>query len=136
MLSPTLVPDLRYGYNRLIRASDAPPATQGFDLTKIGLPAPYNTLIPADIRRFPRIDLANYIGTGFTGENRLVDTHSFTAAATKSLGSHSIRGGIDFRSYRENDSFTSNDQTGRFNFDASYTHGPLSTSPTAPSTIG
>ncbi len=136
VLSPTLVLDLRYGYNRFIRASDAPPSAQGFDLTKLGLAASYNALIPADIRRFPRIDLTNYISTGFTGENRPVDTHSFTAAATKSLGSHSIRGGVDFRSYRENDSFTSNDQTGRFNFDASYTRGPLSTSPTAPSSIG
>ena len=136
VISPTLVLDVRYGYNRFIRANDAPPSSRGFDLTKLGLPASYNSLVPADIRRFPRIDLSGYISTGFTGEDRPVDTHSLTAAATKSLGAHSIRAGVDFRSYRENDFFFSNDQTGRFNFDSSYTRGPLSSSPSAPSNLG
>ncbi len=136
VISPTLVLDVRYGYNRFIRGNDAPPSSRGFDLTQLGLPASYNALIPSDIRRFPRIDLSGYIGTGFTGEYRPVDTHSFTATATKSHGAHSLRGGLDFRSYRENDTFFSNDQTGRFIFDATYTRGPLSNSPTAPSNLG
>ncbi|HMF78917.1 MAG TPA: TonB-dependent receptor [Bryobacteraceae bacterium] len=136
VISPTLVLDVRYGYNRFIRINDGPPSSRGFDLTQIDLPASYNSLVPADIRRFPRIDLSGYIGTAFTGENRPVDTHSLTAAVTKSLGAHSIRGGIDFRSYRENDSFFSNEQTGRFNFDATYTRGPLSSSATAPNNLG
>jgi len=72
VLSPTMVLDVRYGYNRFIRASDGDPAAIGFDLTNINLPASYNTLVPANLRRFPRIDIASYIGTGFTGEYRPV----------------------------------------------------------------
>ncbi len=63
VLSPTTVLDVRYGYNRFIRASDGNQDSVGFDLTTLGLPASYNAAIPASIRRFPRIDLANYIGT-------------------------------------------------------------------------
>jgi len=136
VISPTLVLDVRYGYNRFIRAQDGNPEANGFDLSTLGFPASYNNLIPSDIRRFPRVDLSGYIGTGFTGEYRPVDTHSFTSSATKTVGAHSFRGGLDFRSYRENDIFTSNDQTGRFNFDSTYTRGPLSSSAAAPSNLG
>jgi hypothetical protein len=136
VLSPTTVLDLRYGYNRFIRAQDGDQDAIGFDLTTLGFPASYNNLIPADIRRFPRIDLAGYIGTGFSGEYRPVDTHSFSAALTKTAGSHSLRGGFDWRAYRENDVFFSNDQTGRFNFDTTYTRGPQDNSPAAPNNLG
>ncbi len=136
ILSPTMVLDVRYGYNRFIRGSDGNPAARGFDLTQIGMPSVYNTLIPASIRRFPRIDLSGYIGTGFTGEYRPVDTHSFSAAATKTAGAHSVRFGMDWRAYRENDGFFSNDQTGRFTFDAAYTGGPLDNSPRPSTPLG
>jgi hypothetical protein len=136
IVSPTLVLDVRYGYNRFIRAQDGNPQANGFDLTTLGLPGSYNDLIPTSIRRFPRIDLSGYIGTGFSGEYRPVDTHSLTVSGTKTVGGHSLRSGFDFRSYRENDIFTSNDQTGRFIFDATYTRGPLSSSPAAPSNLG
>lgn len=136
ILSPTLVLDVRYGYNRFIRAQDANPASRGFDLTSLGFPASYNNQIPADIRRFPRIDLTNYIGTATAGEFRPVDTHSLSASATKTAGAHSVRGGVDFRAYRENDIFFNNDQTGRFIFDSSYTRGPQDISPTSPNSIG
>lgn len=136
VLNPTTVLDFRYGYNRFIRGSDGNPGASGFDLTSLGFPAAYNNLIPASIRRFPRIDLSGYIGTGFTGEYRPVDTHSFTATMTKTHGTHSLRAGMDFRSYRENDGFFSNDQTGRFVFDTSYTKGPQDNSPAAPNSLG
>ena len=136
ILNPTTVLDVRYGYNRFVRGSDGNKDGIGFDLTQLGFPAAYNNMIPADIRRFPRIDLTNYIGTGFTGEYRPVDTHSISGSITKTIGPHSIRGGVDFRSYRENDGFFSNEQTGRFNFDSTYTRGPNDNSPTSPSSIG
>jgi hypothetical protein len=122
-LNPTTILDLRYGYNRFIRASDGNQSAVGFDLTTLGFPASYNALIPANIRRFPRIDFPTntYIGTGFTGEYRPVDTHSLASTLTKIVGAHSLRAGVDFRSYRETDGFFSNDQTGRFTFDTAYT---------------
>lgn len=137
VLSPTTVLDLRYGYNRFVRLQDNNAASQGFDLTTLGFPASYNNLIPADLRRFPRIDMGPYLGTGGSnGEYRPVDTHSLAASLSKTVGTHSIRGGMEFRAYRENDTFFGADQTGRFGFDASYTRGPNDNSPTAPSSLG
>ncbi|HLJ50083.1 MAG TPA: TonB-dependent receptor [Bryobacteraceae bacterium] len=137
ILNPTTVFDVRYGYNRFVRFSDNNPDAQGFDLTTLGFPASYNNLIPANIRRFPRVDLSNYLGTGnSTGEYRPVDTHSLEATLSKTFGTHSLRAGMEFRSYRETDGFFAGDQTGRFNFDATYTRGPQDNSPTAPSNIG
>ncbi|MBZ5579429.1 MAG: TonB-dependent receptor [Acidobacteriia bacterium] len=137
ILSPTTVLDLRYGYNRFVRYQDNNAASQGFDLTTLGFPAAYNALIPADLRRFPRIDLSNYISTATTGgEYRPVDTHSFAASLSKTVGAHALRAGMEFRAYRETDGFFGADQTGRYNFDATYTRGPNDNSTTAPSNIG
>jgi len=51
-------------------------------------------------------------------------------------GSHFVKAGMEFRAYRENHYMFSNDQTGRFNFDATWTRGPLDNSPTAPQQLG
>src|SRR5262249_12777068 len=124
----TTVLNVRYGYNRFIRAQDMNPAGYGFDLTSLGLPAAYNSAIDPTIRRFPRIDFPGatqfpgvYQGTGQTNENRPIDTHSFAATLNKTLSSHSLKGGMEFRSYRENSRFASNNQTGQFMFDNTYT---------------
>jgi hypothetical protein len=136
-LNPTTVLDVRYGYNRFVRGSDNNQNSIGFDLTTLGFPASYNNLIPANTRRFPRVDLSGYLPTGSqTGEYRPVDTHSLTASISKAVHAHALRGGLEFRVYRENDGFFSADQTGRYNFDATYTRGPQDNSPTAPSNLG
>jgi hypothetical protein len=130
--------NFRYGYNRFIRAVDGPPAGMGFDITKLGLPSAYNALISEDQRRFPRIDFpANtYQGTGFTGEFRPVDTHSWNATMNRTWRTHNWKTGVEFRAYRENDFFYSNDQTGRFNFDTTWTRGPLDNATSAPNNLG
>ena len=132
----TTVLNLRYGYNRFIRNDFYNPANRGFDLTSVGFPASYNNLIPADRRTFPRLDISGYQGTNFNSEPRPIDTHSFVATLNKTLGSHGLKGGAEYRIYRENSIILVNDVTGRFNFDATYTRGPSSTSPTAPSNLG
>ena len=65
-----------------------------------------------------------------------MDTHAVNAVLNKAKGSHFIKTGMEFRSYRENDIFTSNDQTGRFNFDSTWTRGPFDNSANAPSSLG
>lgn len=122
-INATTVLNVRYGYNRFIRAQDLPPAGWGFDLTSVGFPSSYNNAIPESIRRFPRIDFpgGTYQGTGQSGEYRPNDLHSVLATLNKSIGAHFLRGGVEFRSYRQNDIFTSNDNTGRFTFDNTYT---------------
>jgi hypothetical protein len=135
-ISPTTVLNTRYGYNRFIRGTNSNPGNRGLDLTTLGFPASYNNLIPEDVRRFPRFDIAGYQGTGVGGELRPNDTHSFNATVNKALNTHSVKFGTEFRSYRETDKFFANNQTGQFNFDSTWTRGPLDNSPTAPGQLG
>jgi Carboxypeptidase regulatory-like domain/TonB dependent receptor-like, beta-barrel len=119
----TTVLNVRYGYNRFIRAQDMNPGGQGLDLTTLGLPASFNNAIDPSLRRFPRLDFpgGTYQGTGQTNEVRPIDTHSIAATLNKTLSSHSVKGGMEFRSYRENARFASNNQSGQFVFDNTYT---------------
>lgn len=135
-LNATTVLNVRYGYNRFIRVTDSNPGNRGMDLTTLGLPASYNNQIPAGIRRFPRMDITGYQGTGIGGEFRPNDTHSVIATLNKAKGAHSLKTGMEFRAYRGNDLFFANNQTGQFNFDATWTRGPLDNSPTAPGQLG
>jgi hypothetical protein len=135
-VTPRTVLNVRYGYNRFIRASTGNPDAFGFDLTALGFPKAYTDAIPADIRQFPRIDLSGYQGTGVGGEYRPNDIHSVNASLQYARGRHFLKTGVEFRAYRETRSVFGNDATGRFNFDGSWTRGPLDNSPAAPGNLG
>ncbi len=135
-LNPTTVLNVRYGYNRFIRGTNANPGQRGFDLTSLGFPASYNNLIDEGTRRFPRFDISGYQGTGIGGEYRPNDTHNINASIQKAVGTHSLKGGMEFRAYRETDIFFGNNQTGQFNFDSTWTRGPLDNAPNAPGQLG
>lgn len=136
-ISPTTVLDTRYSYNRFIRFQDSNPESAGFDLTKLGFPSSYNSAIPNDLKRFPQFNMTGYIPTASAaGENRPVMNHTGNATLTKVAGSHSIRTGLEFRAYQENDSFFGFQQTGTFNFDSTWTRGPLDNSAVSPGSIG
>ncbi len=128
VLDSTTVLNLRYGYNYFVRGTDTNPGNHGFDLTSLGFPASYNSAIPDDIRRFPRFDITGYQGTGFGGEYRPNETNSFIATVNKSKGAHSLRTGMEYRQYAETSEFFANNQTGQFNFDSTWTRGPLDNS--------
>jgi hypothetical protein len=136
VLNSSTVMNVRYGLNYFVRGTDTNPANHGFDLTSLGFPASYNSAIPDDIRRFPRFDIAGYQGTGFGGEYRPNTTNSFMANLSKSMGSHSLRSGLEYRQYAETSRFFANNQTGQFNFDSNWTRGPLDNSPNAPNSLG
>lgn len=136
VLNSTTVMNMRYGFNRFVRGTDTNPANHGFDLTSLGFPASYQSLIGDDLRRFPRFDITGYQGTGFGGEFRPNETHSFAGTLNKSIGAHSLRTGLEFRRYRETSTFFANDQTGQFSFDSTWTRGPLDNSPGAPGSLG
>ena len=136
VLNGSTVLNLRYGYNWFVRGTDSNPANHGFDLTSLGFPASYNAAIPDDIRRFPRFNITGYQGTAIGGEERPNETHSFLATLNKTAGAHSMRTGLEYRRYREPDRFFANNQTGQFDFDATWTRGPLDNSPTAPGSLG
>ncbi len=127
-LSPTMVLNVRYGYNRFVRTSTANPGGFGMDYTALGFPKSYNDGIGADIRRFPGINMSGYTGTNHSDFWRPIDTHALVANLNKVVGSHSLKTGLEFRAYRENSKFYGNDASGRFNFDGNWTGGPLDNS--------
>lgn len=135
-INPSTVLNMRYGYNRFIRGTDANPEQRGFDIASLGFPSSYANQISPDIRRFPRFDITGYQGTAIGGEYRPNDTHSFNVTLQKVQGKHSWKSGVEFRAYRETDTFFANTQTGQFVFDSGWTRGPLDNSPNAPGSLG
>lgn len=135
-LSPTTVLNVRYGYNRFIRADDGAYKSIGFDQTTLGLPGYLNTLTSDDVRKFPRVDLAGYQGTAGGGEFRPNDTHNFIGTVSQARGSHFLKMGTEFRSYRENRREFGNNVSGTYAFDTTWTRGPFNTSPGAPNSFG
>jgi len=121
--NPTTFLNVRYGYNTFVRQQDMAPGGYGFDLTSVNFPASYNNAIPQSIRRFPRLDFPTntYQGTGQTNEYRPDDIQSLTSVLNKELDKHSLKFGVEFRAYRQNDIFASNNETGQFVFDNTYT---------------
>ncbi len=118
----TTIVNVRYGYNRFIRHQDQDPDARGFDLTRLGFPAAYNSVIGEATRRFPRFDFTGGpLGTGFGNEFRPTTTHSPSITLNKTLDTHSVKFGAELRIYREDSFFSSNDQTGQFIFDNTYT---------------
>ena len=117
--------NVRYGYNRFIRGSGAQDDAIGFDLTKLwpgAAGSTYNSLVGEAGRRFPRFDFTGGpLGNGLTNEFRPVDTHSYAVILNKIYNTHSLKFGGELRTYVENDTFASNDQTGQFVFDNTYT---------------
>ncbi|HKU73478.1 MAG TPA: TonB-dependent receptor, partial [Pyrinomonadaceae bacterium] len=120
--------NLRYGFNRFIRAPDAPEGQYGMDLTTLGFPAAFNSAIGEGVRRFPRFDFncsgnctGAPVGNGHTNEFRPVSSHFATAVLNWTKDRHSFRFGGEMRIYREDDSFKSNNQSGHFIFDNTFT---------------
>jgi hypothetical protein len=131
-INPTLIMNLRYGYNRFIRDVSRNPESAGFDLTSLGLPQSYNDAIPADIRRFPNIDITGYYATNGAILWRPQDTHDYTLTFDKIHGSHSLKFGANYRIYYKNQVNPDINSTGRLLFGDTYTRGPLDNSPAAP----
>jgi len=62
--------------------------------------------------------------------------HTVGATLTKVLGTHAIRTGGEFRAYQETTMTFGGPETGQFNFDSTFTRGPLDNSASAPQNIG
>ena len=135
-LSPTMVLNSRYSYNRFIRGGDQPVGAAGYDLASLGFSPQYIAQVPPDQVRIPRINLNGYISNGHTNENRPVNNHTVSSTLSKSAGAHAIRGGFEFRVYQESDQFKSNQQTGQFTFASAWTKGPLDNSAASSGNVG
>jgi hypothetical protein len=116
--------NVRYGYNRFERNSgQEPDYVSNFDLTNLGFPSAYNTLIPAETRGYPRIEFpANtMLGTAFGNDFRPITSHTVNATLNKALASHSLKAGAEMRIYREDSTSTGNNRSGRYVFNNNYT---------------
>jgi hypothetical protein len=124
VFNSTTVLNVRYGYNRFDRNSDMElPEAIGFDLTKIGFPAQYNTLIPELTRRFPRLDFTSgdMVSVAYGNDFRPVTSHTVAATLNKVKGAHALKTGIEWRLYGERSRPTGNAQSGQYAFTNTYT---------------
>ena len=122
VFNPTTVLNVRYGYSRFERNSGQEAEyVSDFDLTGLAFPSQYNSLVPADQRRFPRLEFPQTVGTAFGNDFRPITTHSVSAVLNKSLGAHAVKGGMELRIYREDSLPTGNNNSGRYVFNNTYT---------------
>ena len=123
VVNPTTVLNFRYGYNRFDRNSGQQEEARNFDLTRLGFPAQYNSMIPEINRYFPRLDFdgTTMIDVAFGNDFRPVTSHSFVGTLNKAWGAHALKGGAEIRIYGERSRSTGNDQSGRYQFTNAYT---------------
>jgi hypothetical protein len=121
-LTPTMVLNLKYGYNRFIRSSNANPLAYGIDLTTLGFSSTFqNQVTQAQQTRFPGINMNGYTTTNHGDFVMPCDTHDFVATITKMQGSHAIKAGMELRVYRMTRKDFGNDGVGQFTFNGQYT---------------
>jgi outer membrane receptor protein involved in Fe transport len=123
VFNPTTVLNVRYGYNRFDRNSDMEKEEAiGFDLTKLGFPSQYNTMVTESLRRFPRLDFTGgMVSVAYGNDFRPVASHTVAATLNKSLGAHSLKTGVEVRHYGERSTPTGNAQSGQYAFANTYT---------------
>ncbi len=123
VFNPTTVLNVRYGYNRFERNSGQQPDARNFDLTTLGFPAEYNSMIPEVNRYFPRLDFDGntMIDVAYANDFRPTTSHTVVAALNKALAQHSLKGGMEMRIYREDSLSTANAQAGQYAFTNAYT---------------
>jgi hypothetical protein len=123
VFNPSTVLNIRYGYNRFERNSGQQVEARNWDMTKLGFPAEYNSMISDFARYFPRLDFDgdNMIDVAFGNDFRPTTSHTVVAALNKTLTQHALKGGMEMRIYREDSLSTGNDQSGRYQFTNAYT---------------
>lgn len=131
-LNPTTFMNLRYSFYRLILLNYPKPETLGFDVASLGFPKNYVDTIPADVRRFPHITITNYTGS----VNKWYDyghlSHTLEGNITSLRGNHTLKMGMDARSFRGFYYLWKNTTTGGFEFGTTWTRGPFDNSPASP----
>ena len=140
VLSPQLFLNTRYTLTRFIAGYQ--PFQGGWDLAGMGFsPAYISQINQVDSRalKLPNISFPSSTYSSLGGINTRTNTatniHEFAENITSVIGSHTARYGFVYRNYQRGD-YNLGASSGSFNFDATWTRGPLDNSPTAPSSIG
>jgi hypothetical protein len=123
VINPTMVLNVRYGYNRFERNSGQEEDARQWDMTRLGFPAAYNGLVSDAARYFPRLDFDGntMIDVAYGADFRPTTSHTAAATLNKTLSRHSLRGGMEMRIYREDSLSTANAQSGQYAFTNAYT---------------
>ena len=130
--SPTMILDARVGFSRFFEQNVRQHEGQ-FDPKSLGFSAQSAAFFGDDLY-LPRFEIGGFTAIGDSrGDIRTHNIYAFQPTITKIAGSHSFKMGYDFRSYREN-SNPSAQAAGRYDFDTTFTRGPLDTA--TPAAIG
>jgi hypothetical protein len=133
-LSPRHFLNVRYTLTRFITGNDT--YQSDFDLAALGFSSSYiNQIKTVDPRyyKLPNMNVSGYSSLGgVSSKNSAVtDIHEAALNMTSMLGAHALRYGFVYRIYRRNN-FNLGNSAGNFNFDSTWTRGPLNNSPAAP----
>jgi len=134
MLSPTLIMNMRYNFNRL--AVGHWPDRLGFSPSALGFPPSTVSQLTEVLTAFPDINVSGITRLG--GENITTlygQNHSGMVNFTKQSGPHSFKFGVDARSFT-NFQYIPTKATGQFSFSTTYTKGPLDNSTASPGSMG
>ncbi|MGH8244961.1 MAG: TonB-dependent receptor domain-containing protein, partial [Gammaproteobacteria bacterium] len=131
--SPTLLGTFRYSVTRLV--NNRRPYSDGFDITRLGLPAALKEAI-GDPQAFPAITITgfnmtgsipNIVVGGLVGATDLIrlgnTSHAAQANLTKTLTKHTLKAGGEFRVIQFNNQQTGDTST-NFSFAPQWTQGP------------
>jgi hypothetical protein len=133
-VSPRLFLNTRYTLTRFITGYT--PYQQGWDLAGLGFSSDFIKQINGVDPRYlklPNIAVSGYSSLGGVNSRNdtATDIHEFAGNVTTVAGSHTLRYGFAWRAYRRN-AFNLGNSSGNFNFDPTWTRGPLNNSPVAP----
>ena len=119
IINPSTLLDFRYGLTRQRQFRD--PISLGIDLTGLGFAPLYNNQV--QIRTLPTIAPSGFTNAGEGGNiffRRGDNIHSLQLSLTKSLSRHSIKAGLEFRTFLFNDARAPG-ASGSYAFNAGFT---------------
>jgi hypothetical protein len=133
-VSPSFFINARYTLTRFITGNDT--FQQDWDLAGLGFSPDYIRQINAVDPRYiklPNMGVTGYSSLGgvVSRNNVATDIHEGAANFTSVVSSHTLRYGLAYRVYRRNN-YNFGNSSGSFNFDTTWTRGPLNNSPSAP----
>ncbi|MCX6636231.1 MAG: TonB-dependent receptor [Acidobacteria bacterium] len=133
IFTPQFLLNTRYSYTRFVEGVE--PLQSAMDLAALGFSTSFVGQIRGVSARGLKLPYISVGGRGTLADGtlnfRYDDTHDLAANFTNMVRSHTMRFGAGYRAYREN-RFDLGQSSGSFNFGASWTRGPLDTSPSAP----
>lgn len=130
---PNLLLNSRYSYTKYYDNQD--PRSMGTDIKALGFSDAYvaqvSSIAPQSIS-LPNFNVGGYAPLSPAGVSKASrDIHSAAANVTHIIRNHSLKYGYEYRVYRDY-SINLGLNSGRFDYAADWTRGPLDNSPTAP----